>query len=136
MHFSHHRGFTLIELMIVLVMIAILARIVMPSYSSYVYKSRRSDGISALLNIANAEERYRNMNPQYGTLAQIGGANSSSQGYYTLSITNTSATGYSVTATGQNGQENDVDGGVACNSLSLTMANGALTKSPTACWPT
>lgn len=136
MRISQYRGFTLIELMIVLVIIAILVRIVMPSYSSYVYKSRRSDGISALLAIANAEERYRNMNPQYGTLAQIGGASSSSQGYYTLSITNNSATGYSVTATGKNGQESDADGGVACNSLSLTMANGTLTKSPTACWPT
>lgn len=136
MSLRQQEGFTLIEVMIVLVVIIILASIVVPTYNSYTLKSRRSDGIGALLGLANAQERYRNSNPQYGSLAQIGGASSSGQGYYTLSVSGTSATGYVLTATGRNGQENDSEGDTACNLLSLSMANGTLSKSPSACWPT
>lgn len=51
------RGFTLIELMIVVAVIAVLAAIAIPSYQDYVQKTRRADAQSALLQTAQAMER-------------------------------------------------------------------------------
>jgi type IV pilus assembly protein PilE len=52
------QGFTLVELLITVVIVSILAAIAIPSYSSYILKSRRTDAKSALLNLASLEERY------------------------------------------------------------------------------
>jgi type IV pilus assembly protein PilE len=52
------KGFTLIELIVVMVIASILAAIAIPSYSNYVRKSRRTDAKTALLNLASLEERY------------------------------------------------------------------------------
>ncbi len=51
------RGFTLIELMIVVAVIAILAAIAYPSYQDSVRKSRRADAKAALLDLAQFMER-------------------------------------------------------------------------------
>jgi type IV pilus assembly protein PilE len=51
------RGFTLIELMIVVVVIAILAAIAYPSYQDQVLKTRRAEGKAALLDTAQQLER-------------------------------------------------------------------------------
>jgi type IV pilus assembly protein PilE len=51
-------GFTLIELMMVVVIIGILAAIGYPSYSQYVMKSRRADAQRAVTDLANKLERY------------------------------------------------------------------------------
>ena len=52
------RGFTLIELMIVVVIVGILAAIAYPSYQNQVKQTRRSDAQVALATIANQQERY------------------------------------------------------------------------------
>ncbi len=91
---STRHGFTLLELMIVVVVIAILAAIAFPSYLKYVQRTRRSDAQSALLNAAQAEEKYYYRCNTTGSLAQIYGAAAptcttandsiaSPQGYYT-----------------------------------------------------
>lgn len=51
-------GFTLIELMIVMVIVGILAAIAYPSYRKHVQKTRRADCEVALLGLANAMERH------------------------------------------------------------------------------
>jgi type IV pilus assembly protein PilE len=51
-------GFSLIELMVVVVIIAILASIAVPAYTGSVRKSRRTEAKTALLDLAAREERY------------------------------------------------------------------------------
>lgn len=128
-------GFTLIELTIALAVVAILAIISVWMYSSQVKKSRRADAMDTIMSISLAEERYRSTNSQYGTLAQVwGGVSTTSGGYYTITITNNSATAYTITATAQGTQTSDTENATACNSLQLVMSNGTATKTPAACW--
>ncbi len=59
------KGFTLIELMIVVAVVAILAAIAYPSYQEYVKRSRRLEGQSLLSDTAARQERWRAQNGSY-----------------------------------------------------------------------
>ena len=54
------RGFTLVELMVVLVIVALLMMIAIPSYSYFMKKSRRGDAEATLMDIAQREQQYLN----------------------------------------------------------------------------
>jgi type IV pilus assembly protein PilE len=88
----HHRGFTLIELMIVVVIASILVGIAVPSYTSQVRKSRRTDARNALMDIASREERFLSVSNSYSVVpTQIGyaGANfpvTLLNQYYTVNV--------------------------------------------------
>ena len=78
-------GYTLIELMIVVVIVSIITMIAYPSYRDYVLRSHRADGQIALTICAATQERWFTKNNKYSnTLAECSG--SSSEGYYTISI--------------------------------------------------
>jgi type IV pilus assembly protein PilE len=59
---SPSRGFTLIELMVVVVIATILLSIAVPSYMSQVRQSRRTEAKTAVLDLASREERYFSTN--------------------------------------------------------------------------
>lgn len=96
-------GFSLIELMVTVAIVAILASIALPSYLASVRKSRRTEAKSALLDLAGREERYYNTNTNantytnqanalgYGTAAvstlPVG------NGYYQVTISSPAANG-------------------------------------------
>lgn len=53
------KGFSLVELMIVVVIIGVISAIAIPSYTQHVKKTRRVEAQAALLELANAIERHR-----------------------------------------------------------------------------
>ncbi|OOG40635.1 hypothetical protein B0E51_08300 [Rhodanobacter sp. C05] len=83
------RGFTMLELMIVVAIIALLSAIALPIYTKYGYRARRPDGQNLLLSIANAEERYYATNNKYGLVTDIGYSTDptpSEKGYYAADV--------------------------------------------------
>ena len=89
-------GFTLMELMIVIAIIATIASIAIPTYNEQVMKSKRSDAKSMLLTMASQQERFFYDENAYAqdlsTLGYAANTVESDEGYYDLSITSPSST--------------------------------------------
>jgi type IV pilus assembly protein PilE len=62
---SRSRGFTLIEMMIVVAVIAIIAAVAIPSYQDSIWKGKRGEAKAAILKALQAEERYYTQNNTY-----------------------------------------------------------------------
>ncbi len=105
------KGFTLIELMIVVVVVAILATIALPSYQETMRKGRRADGKNILLNLAALQERFYSDSGGYGTINQIAGSATitSDEGFYSIAVVLGGGRPqiYTLTATRQSGQTSD-----------------------------
>jgi len=120
------RGFSLIELLIVMGIAAILAALASQSYSRYVLRSHRADAHHTLMAIAQAQERwYATHNRYIDDLSKLGYADSplSPNGYYALamSVMDDDGQGFRATATPVGPQNNDV-----CGSLSIDNAGRKL----------
>ncbi|MBS0557184.1 MAG: type IV pilin protein [Proteobacteria bacterium] len=137
-------GFTLLELMIVVVVIAVLTSLAFYNYSRYGFRSRRVDGQNLLTTIAAAEERYyTNFNQYTSSITGVapGGLGfstvNSDRGYYSAGVAlGAGNLTYTLTATPQGAQATD-----ACGSLTLdntgakTPAIGAMPQSSNGnCW--
>ena len=136
------RGFSLIELMVVVAIIAILAAIAVPAFGRYAYRARRVDGQEFLLRIANAQERFYATNNHYGSLSDIGYGSTvtSEKGYYVASTDvadgSTSAQAYTATATPQAVQASDVCGALAITDAGVKtpLATSASSEINGSCW--
>jgi type IV pilus assembly protein PilE len=96
-HEPPQAGFTLIELMVAIVVIAILAAIAIPSYQNSVRHSRRTDAKSALLDLAAREQNLYSTTTAYSSVPTSVGYTGASfpvtvgSGYYAVNITLTAA---------------------------------------------
>lgn len=118
------RGFTLIELMMVVAVLGVLSGIAYPSFTAQVQKVRRADAMLSMLQVQAAQERWRANNRGYGTLAEIGIGAISAAGHYTLQIADPSAHGYEVLAAALGSQAHDTN----CRNLRLRVEGGNLIR--------
>jgi len=124
--------------MIVCAIVAILAAIAYPAYTSSVQKSRRAEATAAVLGIASQMERYSTEKGTYAT-ATLGAASPAvypshtENSYYNLSLSNLTATTYTISAAPAAIQATD-----PCGTFTYTesgvkdVSGGTWTKSQ--CW--
>lgn len=141
------RGFTLIEVMIVVVVVGVLLLVALPSYQQQVLKTKRSVAKSTLEALRAEQEQFFVNNRRYATdLTTLGYATSpyaideegepvavgSTARIYTISITGASATAFTLQAVAQLGQSKDSN--CATLTLSHTGDRGASPGSVGDCW--
>lgn len=151
---SRRSGFTLMELMIVLAIIAILAAIALPSYLDSVRKGRRAEARAAILNLLQQQERYMTQQNTYlgfsnavgttnpataASIFKVYSGDSNSSPSYWLSADVCSATELvnecvKITAT-PTGSDPQV-GALSMTSSGMKSCTGtAATTEPNLCWP-
>lgn len=118
---TESRGFTLIELMVVVAVIAIIAAIAIPSYQESVRKSRRGQAKADLVEAATLAERYRTVNNRYtGFVLAQDVSPSSGTAYYDLEIdVSDDGTTFTATAAPIAGTSQQVD---RCGTLAINQA--------------
>lgn len=94
---NNAKGFTLIELMIVVAIIGILAAIAIPNFMNYQCKAKQSEAKSNLGNIRSMQEAYFAEYDTYGKIANIG-FDTKGTARYLYSITAATATAYTARA--------------------------------------
>lgn len=146
---SKKKGFTLIEVMMVVAIIAIIVAIALPNYREYVLRSNRAVGKGELLQVASRQEQYFLNNRSYTNLMtdlgytanyyvdSEGQPATAASSIYQITITeptsNTRETTYTLSAVPQNGQTDDIK----CGSLGIDEQADKTetgTETDTYCW--
>jgi prepilin-type N-terminal cleavage/methylation domain-containing protein len=120
-------GFTLVELMVVVAIVAILAGVALPSYQDSVRKSRRGQAKADLVELAQGLERFRSVNntyagyvPPFAISPRAGGT-----AQYNLNVTGVGATAFLITAAPIGAQTDDT-----CGALTVKTSAGPIAT----CW--
>ncbi len=121
MNTNKDKGFSLIELLIVMIVLSIIMGLAVPGYRQFVMRANRADATTALLRLQNAQERFYIQNGIYASNAQMAaappaglGITSTERNYYNLAIQPAAgglAVGYTATATvnGAEAQKDNTD---------------------------
>jgi len=146
---SRSAGFTLIELMVVVIIATILLSIAIPAYTSQIRKSRRTEARTAVLDLASREERFFSTSAAYtSSAANLGYAAFPAQvgsNYYQVNVCSPAcnaggpaAPSFSVTATPVAGNGQDKDTQCVSFTVDSTGRQAALDSSSTdstaTCW--
>ncbi len=125
-----NRGFTVIEILIAIVIVAILAAIALPAYTSQLRKSSRAEAQSVLTTAAGNEQQYLlNRRAYASSLRDLSVAVPADlNGKYTFTVAATVGPPptFTLTATAIGAQAND-----ACPTLVIDNAGN---RTPPACW--
>lgn len=136
---NNAKGFTLIELMIVVAIVAILAAIGYPAYTSSVQKGNRSDGTSFLMEMAQNMERCMSLYGAYNNAActyQNGTSHTSVKGYYSVAVVSDTDS-FTLTATPVSGSPQASDSSCASfviNHIGTKTATASGGAATTTCW--
>lgn len=127
-------GFTLIDLLIAISILAILSSVTYPSFRHYLYISHRSDAHIGLLKLANLQEQFFLHAEKYASLDELMPISSkegllTEHGYYRITA-NITPSSYLLTATAIGTQANDVD----CLILTLAQDGFRDSTSHEHCW--
>jgi type IV pilus assembly protein PilE len=126
-------GFTLVECLVVVAVVAILAGLTLPGLRSPELRIARLDAVQALTRVQGEQESYRAQNGLYSSdLAALHGVQPTSpQGRYTLSLSTSGPETYRAVAQAAGSQLADRD----CAAITLDVTLGFATRGPTpACW--
>ncbi len=132
------RGFSLVELMMVIVIIAILASVAVPGYRDYVQRAQRVDATAALLRIAAAQEKFYLQNNTY--TANLGappagiGIPNTDHGYYNLAVTAATAANFTVQAIPVPGSGQAGDSDCQLFTMDEQGNRGSSPNPPADCW--
>lgn len=133
---NNRKGFSLIELLTVLIIFSLLTIIAYPSYTAWILKSRRSDAMVTITQLQSLLERcYAQAFTYVGCATLPAFPRASPQGFYSVAMTNLTATTYTLTATPVGSQVRDT----ICASMS-TDQSGQKTAvnsggaAQTVCW--
>ena len=121
-------GFSLIELMIVIAVVATLVSLAYPSYANFIRKADRAQAKTTMLDWANRQEVWRADHPTYNT-----GINPANTELYTYTMTST-ATSFTLTATAIGRQASDKEDGVSCVTMTLLQDGSVGPAGYQQCW--
>ena len=132
---KHSKGFTLIELMIVVAIIGILTAVAMGFFGDNVIRSNRSEGRAELTATAASLEKCKSLYGAYNAGGcNVAAAIATDTNYYSIDTTTRTAATFTLTATPVAGQPqaNDAD----CTSLTLTNTGvkGGTGANAAECW--
>lgn len=132
------RGFSLIELVVVMAIASILMTVAVPSYQGYVKKTRRGDAQGALMGLASAMERYYVDNHTFvgadpATIFSNKSPVDGSETYYTLTVTAATRRDFTVAATPKGSQADDKCGQMTVSRTGVKKVIGA-TLPLEQCW--
>lgn len=142
---SDEKGFTLIELMLVVAIVGILAAIAYPAYQGYVKKTKRVEIQAELSKIANHLQRYKAANATFRpnnvpvTLAMLGYPVNADGHYsfppnqtatYAISLSDVTVSGWRINAQPLNGQLGDGYLGLDHKNLSCWTKSDAIPCQP------
>jgi type IV pilus assembly protein PilE len=126
-----NRGFTLIEILIVVAIVAILAAIAFPSYQNHLRKARRADAQTFMMDVANREQQYLLDARAYATgTSALSSLNVTPPDtvttYYTVTVAAGAATpSFVITATPVSGTPQVADGALTLDNNGTKTLNGA-----------
>jgi type IV pilus assembly protein PilE len=140
--FTTHRGFTLVELLTAMAIIALLATIAIPSFRSYLRTSNRTDATRTLMQDAQALQRCYSQNFTYinagpTPCSVVAGTTFSANNYYSVTVTINNASSYTLQAV-PNGPPQSQDS--ACQTFTLqssgqqTSLSAAAQLTTQTCW--
>lgn len=135
-NYNKQDGFTLIEVMIAVLIIAVLAAIAYPSYNNHVTKTRRAAAAACLLENQQMLERYYTTNLTYVGAAVVQCANGMDAHYQVAFTGAVAARSYTVTATpvGQQLARDTKCGALSVTSVGGRTVGGTASASPAQCW--